>query len=434
MELVLNLLALAATLAIAYMSAVQGAYRAGMTLAACLVAGAVALGLFGPLAGLLPVQDPERVWYYVGDAIALWAVFALVFLGLRTLGERLLPAQPEFPLYASRIGGGVLGLATGYVCVGACLLLLQMMPMSPHVLGGYSPLRYNGRTNAVEPGDRLWLAWDRGVLTAYEYLLSGPLGAGAGGPCARYGDLYPPDEMRMPAAPVEGAPAGPRPGEAGAAAGAPRRAKLPGENVVDADDFLYYHWYRRYQYIKWRTGHSEGPVPKESALEARLPGMRTQPGTKAEQHGLAITVRQRTTDVRLRGFPDVRIDDSEYFILLDVQFKPPGAALPQTVRSESFALLDRQGRRYSKPLVWGRARRVGEKTEWVPGDPRLVPSDLAPQGTPRFAFAGRATSGDFLLDGAAFTFRVPQQEEARRLVFIAPKSADPNQLRLVYEP
>ena len=78
MELVLNILALAAAGAIAYISAIQGVYRSAMTLAAGLVAGAVAFGLFGPLAGLLPQDDPESVWSYAADALALWALFAVL--------------------------------------------------------------------------------------------------------------------------------------------------------------------------------------------------------------------------------------------------------------------------------------------------------------------------------------------------------------------
>jgi len=241
MLVILNILALACTAAVMYMCAVHGVFRAGMTLAACVLAGAVAFGLFGPAAGLLGADDSNSVWYYAADALALWAIFCVVFLGLRMLAEIFFKNESAFPSLADSLGGTVVGFAAGYLAVGLCLVLVQMLPMPPSILG-YSPFQYDGKNNLVTEGDRLWLRWDRGTLALFGYLSGGPLGGEERRVFNRYGNVYPPG-------------AGPAP--------APDLSAVARSAKADADDMLYYHWYRRWQYVQWRTKVTQGPLPVE---------------------------------------------------------------------------------------------------------------------------------------------------------------------------
>jgi len=254
MLVILNILALACTAAVMYMCAVHGVFRAGMTLAACVLAGAVAFGLFGPAAGLLGADNPRTVWYYAADALALWAIFCVVFLGLRMLAEIFFKNESAFPSLADSIGGAVVGFAAGYLAVGICLVLVQMLPMPPSILG-YSPFRYDGKNNTVKEGDRLWLRWDRGTLALFGWLSAGSLGSEEHLLFNRYGKLYPPPRDDSGEAPAP---------DSSAVLSAEASAKAEARSAkADADDMLYYHWYRRWQYVQWRTGVAQGPLPVE---------------------------------------------------------------------------------------------------------------------------------------------------------------------------
>jgi uncharacterized membrane protein required for colicin V production len=419
MELFLNILALAATGAVAYVGSIQGLYRSAMTLAACLIAGALGFGLLGPAAGLFPLGNFESVWYYAADAIALWAVFSVAFLALRTLGEVLLKTQPTFPLYVDRAGGAALGFATGYICTGLCIVLLQMLPMSPDVLGGYSPFRYDRDVNPpVKPGGRLWLNWDRGVLGLYQYVLSGPLGSQNGGFLARYGDLYPLEEVR----------------EAAKETG---HKQPDGTGVVNADDFLYYHWYRRYLYSWWRTGQSLGPIPPKEAFGVQRPGLAMQFGQTGDIANVRFRVIRAFRTNQLAQFQDVRTDSSEDFLIVTLEFGPAGGLkqFPLTFDSARLVLVDRDDRRYAKPLVLGKAMAKEQASpEIQPGTMSKPPAEQKTIESPQFKFPERSAYGDFLAQRMTFTFADGRQGEQRQFVFVVPRSLGFQDLRLLYEP
>ena len=138
----LNILALIVMVAVGCMCAVQGAYRAAQILVFLILAASLAFGLFAPVTAMVfgSSGDPGSVWYYAGDALCLWAILCFAFLGFRTAAEKFLLNQPDFPIHADRAGGAVLGLAVGYLAVGVCLVLVQMLPVSPAFLG-YEPFK-----------------------------------------------------------------------------------------------------------------------------------------------------------------------------------------------------------------------------------------------------------------------------------------------------
>jgi hypothetical protein len=420
MLLILNVLALAGTAAVMYMCALQGVFRAGMTLAACVLAGAAAFGLFGPAAGLLGADNSNSVWYYAGDALSLWAIFCVVFLGLRGLGEMFFKNEPAFPTLADRIGGGVLGFAAGYLAVGICLVLAQMLPMPPTILG-YSPFLYDGKNNAVTEGDRLWFRWDRGTLALFGWLSARSLGSEEHLLFNRYGELYP-----MAKADSDGAPAPDEKAEA------PRPAA---KAHPDADDMLYYHWYRRWEYIRWRRCGAQGPIPREpEIMKAGGPGQ--PPGSP-----LKLNRDIRTDDVTLRitrierpeqvvDFPDVRRGDQEIFLVLTLSFWPTGE-VPVRVDSKQFVLVPELGRRLTDPLVYGLAR-LG-RPDPVIEDRAKTPSETTPRNL-RFGIPEDKARGHYLMDGAAFRFTEKSQKEERAFIYTIPADLDDSKLRFLFEP
>jgi uncharacterized membrane protein required for colicin V production len=426
MFVLLNLLALAATAAVAYVGAVQGFYRAAMTLVACLLAGAAAFGLFAPAAGLLDSGSPNSTWYYAADALALWAIFSLTFLALRTAGEKVLRIQPPFSPRAEFVGGAALGAITGYLAVGVCLVLVQMLPLPPQILG-YAPFRYDRDTGAVRPGDGLWLAWDRGTLALFAYFSGGPLGGDEHRLFRRYGNVYPP-----------GADPAAEP-DLSADRSAVALAKAEARSAkADADDMLYRHWLRRWEFIKWRTGRAQGPLhpderaaPAETETARRLPGVALRAGQRIADGDLILRIARIERTGRLADF-DAETPPQGCVLLVLTLDLSPGAAVPVNIDTRRGVLLAENGRRYGDPKVYGPARLGTAGLEILHVTPR-PPRDLAARNL-RFGVPENKTRGHYLADGAVLHFTDQAQEEQLDLVYTLPADLADNELRFLFDP
>ena len=403
--MLLNILALAAMVGVAYMSAVQGVYRAVQILAACIVAGVLAFGLCGPLAGLGPSTSTGSIWYYAGDAFFLWAVFCLAFLGLRMAADQFLPNQPALPYYINFPGGAVVGLLTGYLAVGVCLVLVQVLPVAPDVLG-YSPFNYvpaqgEAQYESLTRGDSLWLSWDRGALTFFGYLSSTPLGSDAASFYNRYGDVYPPPEMRP----------------------------ADYNESLNVDDVLYYHWYRRYQASGWRGYWLTGPVPRGGRTVTDGVGLPPEAGCTRTLNDVDVRVLGVTRGDTLEDFPQERPPAGEEFLRVTLLFKPVGQ-WPRTVDSNDFLLVTSRGEKLrNPPRVYGATRASKQPNEVV-----LLPT--APKAdlrNVRFAAGQEAKPGHYLADGATFDFAAPRERDLRTFIFTVPKKGS-DAVRLLLEP
>jgi len=422
MSLMLNVLALVATVIVAYMTAVQGTWSALKSLAACVVAGAVAFGLSGPLSGLFPASD--AMWY---ESLCLWAVFSVVFMGLRTLGETLLKANPEFPKLATKVGGGAVGLAVGYLTVGVGLVVMQMLPVAPNVLGGYEPFRYSESSNTVRRADQLWLGWDRGALAFFGYVSAHSLGPGTGTLLERYGDQFPPEPYTAPPAEeAEAAGAEDEAAEAEAETEAPPRKKT----APDADDVLYTLWYRRWQYAARKTGVPQGPLPDTRVVERDVPGTPLgKRNTWATLEGVTYRFSRANEEPKLEGFEDRSAGANASYLLLDMQIQADGP-FPQKVDTNQFALVGPGRTRIGDPFIHGRAReRGGEKT----AERRRNDVEMEARGL-EFSFPENRTRGHFLMAGATLTFPDEKQVEILTFGFVVPGTVAQDELRLVVEP
>lgn len=404
--MILSILAIIGTLAVAYIGAILGAWRSAQALVACVLAGIVALGLCGPLAAMLPSGG---VWDYAGDAFVLWGVFAATFLGLRTLAVRLLPARSHLSGLADWAGGVLAGAATGYLTVGLCLLIVQMLPVAPGFLG-YEPFEYIKAETEVEPdvvrpGSPLWLQWDRGTLGFFNYLSSASLGSEASGIVARYGDAYPPAEGR----------------DKGYTA------------ALDVDDFLYYHWYRRWAAVKWRTGQPMGPLPPAVRGGVEGQGLPLEAGRTLTQAGLDLRVMRVARQPSLDDFRNEKPPAGNEFLLVTLRFSPANlvAGQPRTVDSSGFYLVDNLGGRISPDAsLYGPAKAGAPPTiQRLP----TAPEKATLRGLTYGVLPG-AEEGHYLADGAAFEFSDAGQVEARTLVFLVPQRIRPDNVRLMYSP
>jgi hypothetical protein len=412
-----NAAALVVTLAAAYMSWVLGVYRAAMALASCVIAGAIAFGLYGPLSSLLPGAGNLRsVWYYAGDAVALWGLFSAVFLVLRTAADKLLREQPGLPHLVDRGAGAVLGLGTGYLAVGMCLISVQMLPLNPDdVLGAYSPFKYDGAHNTAIRGPDLWLKWDRGTLAFFDYLSARSLGSEGHAIFGRYGRVYgvkaeePPKAAGQPETAAES-----------------NQAKLPKE-APTADDFLYYHWYRRWEYVWWNTGCSRGPIPDDYPPQ---PGVGLAPGRTKILGDVQVRIVSADTARKVDFFDQERLGGDQQFLIITMILSP-GAAAPATIDSDQFVLVGPNKDRCAKPLVYDFARSVDGKSEIV--ERTSMPAEAALRD-PRFSVPDVRREGRALASGATFTFKNSKQTTLQTFIFVAPKGIRLSDLRVLVEP
>jgi hypothetical protein len=416
--MLLSLFALLATAGIAYVGAVHGPYRAAIALVALVIAGSVGFGLMGPLAVACGAENHDSVWYFAGDAFWLWAVTTVVFLVLRAVGERFLPDQSQLPPYIARPAGAVIGLATGYLVVGLGLVLLQMLPTAPETLG-YEAFTYNTarRGNDGQPhhdsvsptGSPLWLRWDSGTLAFFGYLSWCPLGPVMSEHSSlydRYGDVYPPDRADI----TERYPA---------------EGEYKGK--LNTDDILYYHWYRRYEYIWWRVNRATGPMREPPRSGPGSEGLRLSTRSPVKMLGLALTIESVDRVEAIEGF-SMRPSSTEDLVRVKIRMEPIGD-LPRAVDTDQFVLLESDGNRVTRPHVMVRARMVGDKQYEISPESTLHAAVFQVR-EPQYAITPNQRGGYCLAEGARMRFSRPAQSETVTLVFSVTKRRRTDDLRL----
>ena len=406
--MIVNVLALVVIALVATFGAMQRLWRSAVGLVALVLGGAAAAVLGPPLADLLAGAGGD-VWAHTAEALAFWAVLCLGFLGLRTAAHRFLPNEPPLPAVAQAAGGAAVGAVTGYLAAGLCLVIVQMLPVAPSVLG-YEPFRYvQGASprnpERVERGDTLVLAPDRAALWLLDAVTGGALRA-------RYGDTYPPARQRQDG-------------------DTPTR---------DADDVLYHHWYQRWQAVRWRTGRVAGPVAEVPPGDEGKRALALERARKTVLYGLALEVTFAVRSTSVPGFSDVVPPAGHEFLRVRVRVQPvadgtsPAPRLPRTIDTAQFRLVDTEGARAAgPPLVTGEARQAADGG----GQPRTMGSAHPPEPDPRnlrFAFPGDGEWGAYAATGLRLTFTGADQYASRTLVFTVPSALPTESLRLYLDP
>lgn len=130
---------------ITYAWVVRGFFSALVHLVCTLIAGAIAFGVWEPLALWLLSVAPDRGFQsFMRDApwaIALAVPFALSLGILRYITNKALPANARCDDAIDYVGGGVCGLAAAAITAGIFLLSLGFLRFGPDAMG-YQPVRY----------------------------------------------------------------------------------------------------------------------------------------------------------------------------------------------------------------------------------------------------------------------------------------------------
>ncbi len=127
--MILQIAAIVFILAIAFFQVVQGIFSALVMTVLSVFAAIVAMNYYEPLAEVLVAPQPGHA-----HGAALIALFVLTLLPLRFAADYFLSGNVVFGVWADRIGGGVLGLLTGMICIGILTTAMQMLPFGSSIL------------------------------------------------------------------------------------------------------------------------------------------------------------------------------------------------------------------------------------------------------------------------------------------------------------
>ena len=173
--MILMILAGLLILGIAIYQAAQGAFSALIMAILSILAAAVALNFYEPLAGLITIR--QGAYAHPG---ALLALFVIPLLVLRIVFDKAIPGNMVTGPWEDRLIGGVFGIVTGLVLVGMFSIIVQMLPMYGNFLT-YQP--YDEQLAVKQGGPPRWAA--KFTLGLARHLSAGPFQA-----------IFPPNEPR----------------------------------------------------------------------------------------------------------------------------------------------------------------------------------------------------------------------------------------------
>jgi uncharacterized membrane protein required for colicin V production len=145
---------LAIMLAVAYLHAREGLFTAVTMLVNVLAAGLVAFNFWEPLASLFGSGALKPY----ADILCLTFLFCITLVVLRTITNNLNDTQIEFPQVAQVLGGGAVGLLTGYLLSGFLTCALETLPWGQHFLDFEPRTESESGLRSIMPPDRVWLA------------------------------------------------------------------------------------------------------------------------------------------------------------------------------------------------------------------------------------------------------------------------------------
>lgn len=178
--MIMNLIVVVLVLSIAYAWMVRGVFSAMLHALCALMAGAIAFAVWEPLSIMLVNASPERGFFSFLESIA-WGIsliipFALAFLLLRMLSDKVVPNNIKNNTAVDYAGGAIFGAVTGVISMGILVIGIGNMRITTE---GYRPLWYsddraNGPGSLVE-AESLWLPADKVVSALYANLSKGTM-------------------------------------------------------------------------------------------------------------------------------------------------------------------------------------------------------------------------------------------------------------------
>lgn len=119
--------------AVAFYQYVQGFFSAMISCVLAILAALIAVAYHEPLAeSLLAKPLPAQA-----HAVALVVIFALAYVLMRLLADKLVTGNVRFSILVDKVGAGAFGLLAAVFTVGVLAIAAQTLPFGPSI-GGYS--------------------------------------------------------------------------------------------------------------------------------------------------------------------------------------------------------------------------------------------------------------------------------------------------------
>lgn len=147
----------------------QGLWSNTITLVNVITAGLVATNYFEPVAQFLDRQEPS--FTYVWDLFALWILFGVTMVILRSATDYMSKVKVRFfrPLEAA--GGYLMAVWVGWIVLCFTTMTLHTAPLARHFLFDAFQRQPDSKMFFGLAPDRVWLAWvhleSRGALSRF---------------------------------------------------------------------------------------------------------------------------------------------------------------------------------------------------------------------------------------------------------------------------
>lgn len=148
-------------LAVGYVYLSEGIFTAFVMFCGVIFSGLLAFNFFEPLASMLSRSLTKSPLAEYEDALILVGIFCVTLGLIRTAANNIAPWQIEYHPLMQSLGGGLFGLATGYLVSGFLVCVLQTLPGRDNIMGFDARYQADQSTRAVLPADRVWLAMMR---------------------------------------------------------------------------------------------------------------------------------------------------------------------------------------------------------------------------------------------------------------------------------
>jgi len=127
---------------IAYVWASRGFFSSLVHMICVLVAGAVAFGLWEPIAYAILSAEPKGWIVDMTWGISLAVPFAVTLAVLRLGIDSILPANADLDPATNLIGGGICGAVAGIVSVGVLVMAISFLRL-PSSVGGHEAIGFD---------------------------------------------------------------------------------------------------------------------------------------------------------------------------------------------------------------------------------------------------------------------------------------------------
>ncbi|MBL0869449.1 MAG: CvpA family protein [Phycisphaerales bacterium] len=167
--MLINGLVILILLGFGYLGFTRGFYSMLLHFGAVIVAGAVALGLWEPLAYYLLRTNADTQWICdVAWGVSLAVPFALTLSVLLGIQAAVLRSNLTIPPVANYVGGGVLGIVSGVFVAGFTVMSLSFV-RGHTAFTDFKPVDQQSN-GSMTRGSGLWVPVDRLTAMAYQWM------------------------------------------------------------------------------------------------------------------------------------------------------------------------------------------------------------------------------------------------------------------------